>query len=83
MTVEVVHESVFQSLFEKEGISFDTPEIDHDYLNVTASDGKLKERDFELDERTIKCYNTNPIIIDTVQTFIDWDVQVSVSSPII
>ncbi|KAH7117510.1 hypothetical protein EDB81DRAFT_245477 [Dactylonectria macrodidyma] len=75
--MEVVHESVFQSLFEEEGVSFDAPEINHDYLNITASDDKLKERDFELDERGLKCAWTNPIIIDTVQTFIDWDVQMS------
>lgn len=78
--VEIVHESIFASLFEKEGFALDTPEIDHDYLNTTSKRDVFDEfdpLDTSLSPRAFSCGATNAVITDKTENFVDWDVQVS------
>jgi hypothetical protein len=79
--VEVVHESVWRELLASEGISLGVPEapvlplgtanIKPDIIadmNITQ-DKTLHSRQ--------SCGATRALVTDTVQTFIDWDVQMS------
>lgn len=68
ITVEIVHESVYEQLIGQHGFDLEAPEIDEAFLNST--DDKV------LDTRA-DCSWTTALITDKTENFVDWDVQVS------
>lgn len=55
------------------GVSLETPEIDHDWLNFTASSEDLEHTALA---KRAGCKNT-AVVVERTETFIDWDVQMS------
>ncbi|KAM0327192.1 hypothetical protein ACHAQA_006325 [Verticillium albo-atrum] len=72
--MEVIHENTWLALLESEGISTETPEIDHAFLEARDLDTSEPEGHV-LQSR--QCASTTSFVTDRTQRFIDWDVQMS------
>lgn len=78
--MEVVHVSVWEKLLELEGVSLETPEIDHDFLDSGkqfANNNVERDEVHPLDPRQASCSGTTSYVTDTTQRFVDWDAQMS------
>ena len=75
--VEVVHVSVYEKLLEFQGVSPETPEIDHAFLEAGAKSFKEAKALATRDVEKRGCDGTTSYVTDTTQRFVDWDVQMS------
>ena len=55
------------------GLSIGRPEVDDDYLNMTAASANVST----IHSRAVWCELNTATVTDTTQVFVDWDVQMS------
>lgn len=69
-----LNQTEWEELLTSNGIQLSAPSIDHDFLNFTADvDVKV---DVNVNKRQ-SCKNTQSTKITKVETFVDWDIQMS------
>ncbi|RBR23398.1 uncharacterized protein FIESC28_03777 [Fusarium coffeatum] len=75
--MEVVHVSVYEKLLEFQGVSPETPGIDHAFLEAGAKAFKEARALATRDVEKRGCDGTAAYVTNTTQRFVDWDVQMS------
>ncbi|KAK9776145.1 hypothetical protein AB5N19_14570 [Seiridium cardinale] len=73
--LQVVDETQLLQFLESEGISLETPVIDHEWLNFTFVDNHNSTA-HEHPARA-SCSSTTSLVTDKTEKFVDWDVQMS------
>ncbi|WYZ45779.1 hypothetical protein EsH8_IX_000004 [Colletotrichum jinshuiense] len=71
LEVEILNATTMPEFLMAQGIALEKPEIDHDWLNFTPP----AEVDNQLLSRS--CAFTTSVVVDKIQRFMDWDVQMS------
>ncbi|KAH7110526.1 hypothetical protein B0J13DRAFT_614320 [Dactylonectria estremocensis] len=77
----VMKEDAYLAQLKAAGIKIGTPELDPSWISYSAS--KIPDLDEDevdkrgLEPRQASCSNTNYIVTDKTETFVDWDTQMS------